>query len=411
MSARPDTFTIAGTLMVPHGAEGVRLVEGTLFVREGRVEGMREGPPAAAPDMGGEGWLVLPGLADCHLHLPQFDSIGADGLELLDWLESVIFPAEMRWADTDFAREMSLRAARELLSFGTTAVGAYATVHHEGTQAAIDALASLGMRGVVGQVLMDQNAPGDLLVPASAALSQAMALRGCGGVMPAVTPRFAVSCSEKLLRGAGELAAKTGWMIQTHLAETERECDFVRAIHGASYVEVYRAAGLLTPGTLLGHGIHLDERDLSTLAASGAGIAHCPTANTFLNAGEFRLAATLHAGVGVCVGSDVGAGPDRSMVRVARAMLETAKRVALKDASTPPTASWCWWRITGGNAAALGIAQGGTLVAGAPADLVLVLPTTDAWTRAADALSALLYSWDDRWIKATLTGGRRVFEA
>jgi guanine deaminase len=423
MAERPDTFTIAGTLMVPAGPRGVRLVEGSLFVREGRIEAVREGPPASEPDLGGEGWLVLPGFVDCHLHLPQFDSIGADGMELLDWLERVIFPAEMRWADTDYARDMALRAGRELLSFGTTAVGAYATSHHEGAQAAIGALASLGMRGGVGQVLMDQNAPGDLLVPASAALSQAMALKGIDGVQPAVTPRFAVSCSEKLLRGAGVLAQKTGWQIQTHLAETVKECEAVRGLHGAEYVEVYRGAGLLTARTLLGHGIHLGDDDLRVIAGLGSKIAHCPTANTFLSAGEFALTRTEGAGVSVCAGSDVGAGPDRSMVRVARAMLETAKRVAAAVGShsptpttphtphTPPTASRCWWQVTEGNAAALGLEGGGVLAAGGRADIVLVRPGGAGWLGTPDPLSTLLYSWDDRWIRATLTGGRTVYEA
>src|SRR5437762_3329725 len=59
----------------------------------------------------------------------------------------------------------------------------------------------------------------------------------------------------------------------------------------------------------------------------GAVIAHGPTANRLLEAGEMDQGRALGAGVSVSLGSDVAGGPDRSMVRVARGMIETGKQV------------------------------------------------------------------------------------
>jgi guanine deaminase len=411
----PDApLTISGVLLLPHGDRSVRLSDGPghVVIDRGRIAHVDASRPSPAPDLGDESCIIMPAFSDCHLHLPQFDVIGIDGLELLDWLDRAVFPAEMKWADAEYAASMAARVADELLSFGTTAVGAYATSHHRAAQAAIDVLASKGLKGHVGQVLMDQMGPASLLVPPSAALSQASSLKPKGGIRPAVTPRFAVSCSAAMLRGAGELARRTGWFVQTHLAETERECRTVSDLHdGASYVDVYEQAGLLTPRTLLGHGIHLSDADRLRLSSTGGAIAHCPAANRFLDAGVMDLSRHVSRHVPVCLGSDVGAGPDRSMVRVARAMLDAAKQAGGatgRPRHELPVSSECWWRITAGNAQSLGLADHGMVAPGCAADLIVVRPTKP-WRDSIDPLSTLLYAWDDRWIERVLTDGRIAY--
>jgi guanine deaminase len=407
---------INGTLLLPDGASSVRLSEGPghIVIDDGRIVHVDPSRPSPAPDMGDEDCIIAPAFTDTHLHLPQFDAIGIDGLELLDWLERAIFPAEMKWADTEYAAAMAARVADELLSFGTTAVAAYATSHHAAAQAAINALAAKGLSGHVGQVLMDQMGPPQLLVPAPAALSQASTLKACGKIRPAVTPRFAVSCSDRLLRGSGELARRTGWYIQTHLSETTRECETVAGLHGGrGYVDIYQDAGLLNQRTLLGHGIHLSDGERETLSACGSRIAHCPTANRFLDAGVMHLARHERHRVRVCLGSDVGAGPDRSMVRVARAMIDAAKQAGNGEPASKlhiPGAREAWWRITAGNAAALGLEDHGILSPGCDADLVVIRPTKP-WRHSVDPLAMLLYAWDDRWIESVLAQGQSRYSA
>jgi guanine deaminase len=210
-----------------------------------------------------------------------------------------------------------------------------------------------------------------------------------------------------LLKSAGELAAATGWPVQTHLSETEKECALISELFGGTpYTEVYAGAGLLSERTLLGHGIWLSDAERRRVAQTRAVIAHCPTANLFLNAGAMDREAHRRAGVRLSLGSDVAGGPDRSMARVARAMIETAKRLG----HAPPDAAEAWWQITAGNAEAMGIADGGVLRAGAAADVLVIRPDIP-WTRDGDGLSTLLYAWDDRWLRVAVAAGRVAFQS
>lgn len=369
-------------------------------------------------DLGHERALIAPGFIDAHAHLPQFDCIGIDGLTLLDWLQAAVFPTEVRWADADHAAAAAARAARRMLAAGTMGVCSYATVHHRSAQAAIDVLGGMGMRGCVGQVLMDQQAPDDLLRPASQLVREAAMLRGSGRVMPSVTPRFAVSCSDELLLSAGMLAKSTGWMVQTHLSEMVGECELATRLHGAeTYTAIYRRAGLLTDRTILAHGIHLSPAEKAQIAGAGSIVAHCPTANLFLQAGQMDLAGHAAAGVRVALGSDVAGGPDPCMVRVARAMIETAKARRMIDGATPvPTPSEAWRQITLGNALALGWRDAGRLQPGCAADVLVIDPTIgDAagfaqpgWVESKDPLSLVMYGWHERWIVGRVANGRML---
>lgn len=397
---------ITGHLLVPDEQGTLRLREGRLVVRRGVIESISN-RIHASPDFGGPEFLITPGFVDAHVHLPQFDSIGVDGLELLTWLERVIFPAEVRWADAGYAASMAGRVAAELLSFGTTSIAAYATVHHESAQAAIEVCAKAGLSGHIGQVLMDRNAPAELCRPARESVAAASRLKGVGRVMPAVTPRFAVSCTREMLEEAGRLAKASGWFVQTHLSETHAEIELVGQLFpGESYLGVYAKAGLLTPRTVFAHGVWLDSDDLAAIAKAGAIVAHCPTANRFLQAGEMDRERTLRSGALMALGSDVAGGPDRSMVRVARAMLETQRQLG-HHAKAGPAA---WSQITRWNAALLGLGNVGELKAGNVADVLVVKPTT-RWLDSTDPLSHLLYAWDDRWLKATITGGEVRWQA
>jgi guanine deaminase len=398
---------LAGQLLIDDDAGRCTVRPGFVRVEGETISEVVTGDIPKQADLGGERTLISPGFIDAHLHLPQFDMIGAHGIPLLRWLSDITFPAEIKWEDVNVAKEMTHRVVAQLLSKGTTGICAYATVHHESARAAIEVARDAGLHGVIGQVLMNREAPETLCRQTNQLLDEAARL---GDLFPpdqrmaaAVTPRFAISCSNDLLTGAGRLAREQGSMIQSHLAETVNECDLVEKLFdGRTYVDVYRQAGLLSDRSIYGHGIHLDADDRASLQQAGAIVAHCPTANSFLRSGTMDRVALLRDSVKLAVGSDIGAGYERSMVRVARAMIEAAASIG----GDYPDAAAAWHAITAGNADALGWADAGRLKAGAVADLLVVEPSIPWLDSPVDPLAMLMFAWDDRWLKRTMLRGR-----
>ena len=411
LTGRLVTFDDDGGWSAPAGA---------IRIEDDRIAEVDASGEFRGDAIGGEDAWIFPGFIDAHVHLPQFDVIGCHGLPLLDWLQRHVFPAESRWADVDFASAMTDRVCDQWLSAGTTSVAAYATSHPKSAAAAIGVMSRRGVGGLVGPVLMNRFGPPALIDDPDRQIDGTAALLSRhppgGRVSVAVTPRFAVSCDADMLAAAGRLAAEHDANIQTHLSETLVECDQVRELFGKGYVDVYDDAGLLTPRTILGHGIHLDDEDRSRLRQRGAIVAHCPTANDFLASGRMSLSDNRASDVRVALGSDIGAGFERSMVRVARAMLLTA---AAADPERPPPAAIDGWRsITRDAADVLGWTDRGRLHVGATADVVVVRPTLDragitAGRSGRDAderlLSQMLWAWDDRWIEGVWTLGRRRY--
>ncbi len=406
---------LTGHLLLPDGDDGVRLSPGVVAIEDGVITSVEEGGATPNADAGDADCLICPAFTDTHLHFPQFDLIGAHGLPLLRWLDEVTFPAERKWEDPAYARGMAERVIRQLFAVGTTGVAAYGTLHAEGTRAALEVAGAKGMRGVIGQVLMDREAPGFLTRPAGQLLDETATLLDAfppgSRLAAAVTPRFAITCTPALLEGAGKLAGARNATVQSHLAETQPECALVSKLFGgASYVDVYRDAGLLRPGSIWGHGIYLDDADRATLKEHGAVIAHCPTANSFLRSGAMPLREHQDAGVNVTLGSDIGGGYERSMVRAARGMIETASA----RGDTYPSAAQAWRTITEHNAAVIpknhDTDRAGVLFPGASADVLLVRPNID-WLNHRDPLAMLMWAWDDRWIKRTIVRGKIAFQA
>lgn len=414
-----DPVTLRGWLLLPDDVADmpprVRLTYGSIRIESGKIASIEE-DDAATDDPGtsishafaiarASDSVIMPGFVDAHLHLPQFDSIGVAGLELLDWLEQVIFPAEAKWEAPEYARAMARRVGATLASVGTTSFAAFATVHAASTQAAIEELGALGFSGVVGHVLMDRNGPAELLKHGSD-LAAAARLTSVSAVAPSLAPRFAVACTAGLMRAAADLARERSWWLQTHLAETPRECDLIKQLEDKAYVNVYQDCGVLGPQTILAHAIHLDDRDRSALAATRSVVAHCPTANRFLDAGVMGRASLADAGVRIALGSDVAGGPDRSMVRVARSMLETAQQ----RGDPVPSAQHAWAKITHGAARTLGFTDTGALTSGRRADVLVVKPDLHGWLESPNPLSTLLYAWDDRWLTRTYLAGQAAYE-
>ena len=281
--------------------------DGILVIEDGRIA--EAGPAAVIADrLGGTpvtdlgDKLIIPGLVDCHVHFPQLDIIASYGEQLLDWLERYAYPAEMRFADTDHAREAAEFFVDELLRNGTTTAAVFATVHAHSAEVLFDAAAQRDMRLIAGKVLMDRNCPQALRDTPDSAYADSRALiekwHGNGRLGYAITPRFALTSSEEQLAVAGKLAGEypDTW-IHTHLSENHAEiAEVKKQFPGrANYLDVYDHYGLVRERSIFAHCLHLGGDERERLADCGGAIAFCPTSNLFLGSGLFDLRAMTEA--------------------------------------------------------------------------------------------------------------------
>jgi guanine deaminase len=385
-------FALRARLLTPLADGGLRYepdarIEVDERGRLARVGRWAEERPGSAIDL--RPWILMPGLVDLHAHLPQLPNAGVGaGLDLLTWLDRYIFPLE-RDFDVPTAELIAPAAFRAFARAGTTTVVAYGALWPESLDACFQAAEAHGIRAVIGKVMMDRLSydtdrdPREVL---ELSLRQSRELcatwhgRDDGRLMYAYTPRFAVSCSEAMLRASAEAAAEAGAYWQTHLSEDRAEIAEVKRLFpdAVDYTDVYDRAGGLSPRAILAHAIHLSDREVERLAESGAVVAHCPSSNLFLASGAMPLARYLAGGVRIGLGSDVAAGPDAPLFSVMRAgaYTQNALRAAgLSDA--PPLSPADWLRLgTLGGAEALGLGDViGSVEAGKEADLIVVDPS------------------------------------
>ena len=389
--------------------------DGLLLVADGRVVAC--GDYAKLADELGDtpvedlsGKLIVPGFVDTHIHFPQVDIIAAHGEQLLDWLERHTFPAEAAFADPVHAEEAAEFFVEELLRNGTTSALVFGSVHKGSVEALFASALKRDMRVIAGKSLMDRNAPPGLTdtVESSRADMQSLIAdwHGKGRLGYAITPRFAISCSDEQLAMAGEVLAEhpTVWM-QTHLSENIREIvDTAKLFPEAKdYLDVYDRFGLVGKRSVFAHCVHLQGEAFQRLAAAGAAVAFCPTSNLFLGSGLFPLETACAYGVKVGIGTDVGAGTTFSILHT---LGEAYKVGQLRGEALDPLHAL--YLATLGGARTLGLEDEiGSLEPGKIADfLVLDLAATPLLARRMPAAKSL----EDRLFALTVLGDDRVVE-
>jgi cytosine/adenosine deaminase-related metal-dependent hydrolase len=347
------------------------------------------------------GCIVMPGLVQAHVHTCQTLARGrADDLELLDWLRTVIWPYEAALDEETVTASAELACA-ELLLGGTTAILDMGTVHH--TDAIFAAAERAGIRATIGKAMMDApdpQIPRGLREGTRASLAEAAALiarwhgAADGRLAYAYAPRFALSCTDELLREVAAEARARGLRIHTHASESTAEVELVRERFGRDNLEALDELGLLGPHTCIAHCIHVSAAERRLLAARGAFVCHCPSSNLKLASGIAQLPELIAAGVAVALGAD-GAPCNNNLDGFLELRLAALLHKHRAGPRALPAAEVVRMATLGG-AAALGLADRiGSLELGKRADLIAldlsalhVVPATSPWSVVAYAAKA-----------------------
>ncbi len=402
--------------------------DGLLVVgHDGKVlaAGPYAGLRATYPDAPTHHWpgrIIAPGFVDMHVHCPQIDVIGSPADGLLPWLDNYTFPEEKRFNSPEYAAQAASFFIAELLRNGVTTALTFATSHVPSVNALFEAAQVSGQRIITGKCLQDRHCPAGVRDDTEQSLVDTEALihrwhgKGPRGRLGyAITPRFAPTCSDAQLRGAGQLAAKYPHVwVQSHVAENIDEMAWVRDLHpqARSYLSVYDDFGLLRQRSVYAHCIHFDDADRALMVQRGVAAAVCPTSNLFLGSGFFDFAAAATCGMLHALASDVGGGTSLSPFKTMLAAYYVARSSAVTGGvgKQPVTLSpqQLWWQHTAGAAYALGL-QGvvGNLAAGCDADFVVLNPqATPLLARRVARASSL----DELLFALIVLGDERVIE-
>ena len=402
-----------GTVVTVDARDAV--VEGDVLVRGARVAavGRDLGPADLTVDAGG--CAVIPGFVQTHVHLCQTLLRGAaDDLALIDWLKRRVWPMEAAHTAQSVRASARLGLA-ELIRGGTTAALTMETVSH--TAEVFRAVEESGFRATIGKCMMDKggDVPAPLREATDDSVGEAVALfdewhgRAGGRVRACFAPRFAVSCTEGLLRRVAELARERGAVVHTHASENRDEIAIVERETGMRNVAYLDSVGLSGPRVVLAHCVHVDEQELSLLASAGTHVAHFPSANMKLASGAAPVSEMLGRGVSVSLGAD-GAPCNNRLDMFTEMRAAALLQKLLKGPEALPAPRVLRMATTGG-ARALGLEGDiGSIEAGKRADLTVVDLSRLHTTPRPDVVSTLVYAAEASDVRTVLIDGEIVLD-
>lgn len=324
-------FAIEGGYVATCDSAGTEHRDGYLVVDGTRIVAVGSGPVPAdfanVARVDGRGRLVTPGLVNAHHHLYQWITRGyATQHTLFQWL-STLYPI---WArlDEDLVHDAAAANLGWLaLSGCTTSTDHHYVFPHGGGDllaATIRAAGDIGLRfhPSRGSMNLGESAgglPPDSVVEEHDAILAASAeaiTRWHDSSFDAMTRIALAPCSPfsvtaELMRDSAALAREHGVRLHTHLAETSDEQSFCLERFRRTPAEYVDDLHWLGPDVWLAHCVHLSDAAIARFAATGTGVAHCPTSNGRLGAGVARARDLVAAGVAVGLGVD-GAASNES---------------------------------------------------------------------------------------------------
>ncbi|MEK6278874.1 MAG: 5'-deoxyadenosine deaminase [Acidobacteriota bacterium] len=392
------------------------IVEGDLFIRDGRIAGIADEGAKSDIVIDAAGCAVLPGFVQTHIHLCQTLFRGAaDDLPLLDWLKKRVWPMEAAHTPDSIRASANLGVA-ELIKGGTTCALTMETVNH--TEEVFKVVDETGFRAIVGKCMMDKgdDVPGALHEETEASIAESLRLlqdwdgKAGGRIRYCFAPRFALSCTKELLARVGTLARDHGIMIHTHASENKNECAIVENETGLRNVTYLDSLGISGPHVVLAHCVHLEASEFETLLNTQTNVAHCPSSNLKLGSGIAEISTMLARGISVSLGADGAACNNRlDMFTEMRSMALLQK--ALHGPEVVPAKDALRIATVGG-AKALGLHQEiGSLEAGKRGDVIVVnLNSLQSTPHARDFVSALVYSGQTSDVQSVVIDGKVVMK-
>ncbi len=382
--------------IAPVRPSGHALSGHSLLVRQGRVAALLPSAEAdrlwtCAEHIRLPDHILIPGLINLHTHAAMTLLRGyADDLPLMTWLTQHIWPAEGRHVSAGFVRDGTRLACLEMLEGGVTCFNDM----YFFAEAAVEAAVEAGMRIAAGLIVVDSPTP--YAADPDDYLRKGLALRDTWGDHPlarfCLAPHAPYTVGDRAMEKIVTYAAQLDLPVHIHIHETEDEIRHSLEKYGLRPLARLKALGLLGPGLVAVHAVHLTEEEIGWLAEDGCHVAHCPASNLKLASGFAPVARLLAKGINVGVGTDGAASNNRlDMFSEMRLTAILAKGASGDPAMLPAHQALEMATLAG--ARALGMDERiGSLEVGKHADIVAVNLSAPQTQPCYDPISQLVYS-------------------
>ncbi len=339
-----------------------------------------------------QGGIIMPGLVNCHTHIPMSMFRGlADDLPLDVWLNEHIFPAEATRLNPDSVHQWSLHSCEELLLAGTTTCCDGYFFEAQVARAMVDS----GIRAVAGQGVIDFPAPGvpDPTQNIQAANAFVEEIRNLSSrITPSIFCHSPYTCSAATLVAAKQAAEDAGILFQIHAAETRNEIHMIQGLNNRSVIAYLSELGLLNERTLLVHSVWIDDKDIEIIHKHSARVAHCPESNMKLAAGIAPVPHMIDAGITVGLGTDgCASNNDQDLFSEMDMAAKLHKVICMDPCVMDARTCLKMATIEGARAIGLGL-QIGSIERGKQADIIVVDVKKPHMVPMYDPYSSLVYS-------------------
>jgi guanine deaminase len=433
---QPLLSLVLGDIITPsYQEETIAILEGGLvFDSNGKIVAVSDEKSllqhySHAKIIDARGHLILPGLIDTHSHVSQYSVSASADIPFKNWIKDFIYPAEVEFIkDLNKTRQISRAFFKIALSLGTTAIATFASSSTEATQCVFEEAQRANIRAFIGKILMDRNAPSDLLEDSDKAIEGLEYLKKRWHypefLEVSVNPRFPVVCSEELLRRAGEFANTNQLLFHTHVDYLTSFWPIIQSTfpHAKNALDLFQQMGCMTKRMILAQGTGLEKTEWSQLSHASVGVSHCPSSNFFWSMGLLPVRQLLQQYVLVGLGTDSGGGVSLSLFEVMKSAGDTSKIFAFQQESNDWLSVYELLRMATYNGAKmLGMEHAiGSLEPGKQADFIIVNDQSAdpfygyqglqvPYQSLKERLTRVIYRNHPFLIEATYINGRQVF--
>ena len=396
--------TMADRLPVVYGAY--------VGVTDGKISYISQSPPEEPADrvIDGRGMVLMPGLINCHAHIPMTPLRGyGDDHNLTEWLNDYIFPKEDLWDDRAI-RAATLLGLAEMLRFGTTSVSDM----YYFSDTVCKCVDEVGIKGNISRSVtvfeddycFDKHAPSQEMV----ALKEKWHGHDSGRILVEASIHAEYTSFDKVWQGLAEYAINEGIGMQVHVSETQNEHESCLDKYGLTPAQILDVSHVWDTRAVAAHCVYLTDEDMELFARRGVSPVHCPNSNLKLASGIAPVRKMLDKGLNVTLGTDGVSSSNNAD------LFEAIKLAALlsNGSTLDPTSLTAYQALklaTVNGAKAQGREnECGMIAPGLDADLIMLDFTQPHLIPCHNPISNLVYAASGHDVCLTMVRGRILYE-